>query len=211
MSSATLYTKTGAKSEQKVTLPKDIFEVEVKNYDLLKQAYLRHLSNGRTARATTKTRAEVRGGGRKPWRQKGTGRARVGSIRSPIWRGGGITFGPTGEQNFVKQLPTKAKRAALRQALSLASQDGKIIALETFETNGKVKETVALLAKLGAADNTLILVSERDDLVDRATRNLPAVKAAQVQKLTVYHVLNADHLIISSQSLEILKDWLGNK
>src|SRR5580700_971905 len=102
------YTKSGTKAPTAAKLDKAVFEVEIKNHHLLKQAYEAYLANGRPNLAITKTRGLVRGGGRKPWRQKGTGRARFGSSRVPIWRGGGITFGPTGQENYSKQLSTQA-------------------------------------------------------------------------------------------------------
>src|ERR1700756_2254078 len=103
------YTKAGTKATNPAKLDKAVFGVEAKNHELLKAAYTAYLANGRANLATTKTRGLVRGGGRKPWRQKGTGRARFGSSRNPIWRGGGITFGPTGHENFSKQLQNKGK------------------------------------------------------------------------------------------------------
>src|ERR1700686_3786197 len=109
----TTYTKTGNKATVAAKLDKSVFDVDVKNHDLLKQAYLAYLSNARVNLAVTKKRGDVRGGGRKPWRQKGTGRARFGSIRNPIWRGGGIIFGPTGQENYKRKLNTKAKRQAI--------------------------------------------------------------------------------------------------
>src|SRR3989344_4341487 len=119
------YTKSGAKASSPAKLDKAVFGLKVDNHQLLKEAYLAHLSNSRSNLAKTKKRGEVRGGGAKPWRQKGTGRARVGSIRSPIWTGGGVTFGPTGSENYNRRINTKAKRQALRQALSLAAEKGK--------------------------------------------------------------------------------------
>src|SRR3982750_983319 len=113
MSVAT-YTKTGTKATTPAKLDKTVFGVEPKNHELIKAAYDMYLANGRENLAVTKTRGLVRGGGKKPWKQKGTGRARFGSSRVPIWRGGGITFGPTGEENYSKQLNTKAKRLAIR-------------------------------------------------------------------------------------------------
>src|SRR5690606_12088926 len=104
----------------KTTLPKEVFNVTVENHELLKLAYDAYLANNRTSSATTKTRGEVRGGGKKPWKQKGTGRARFGSSRNPIWRGGGIVFGPLGNENYKKRIPTMAKRVAIKQALTLA-------------------------------------------------------------------------------------------
>src|SRR4051812_13575832 len=104
----------------KAALPKEVFAVEVENHELLKLAYDAYLANSRLASATTKQRGEVRGGGKKPWAQKGTGRARFGSSRNPIWRGGGIVFGPRGNENYTKKLSTTSKRVALKQALTLA-------------------------------------------------------------------------------------------
>ena len=118
------------KTQTKATLPKEVFAVEVKNHELLKLAYDAYLSNSRLASATTKTRGEVRGGGKKPWKQKGTGRARFGSSRNPIWRGGGIVFGPRGNENYVKKISTAAKRQAIKQALTLANEAKKVHILD---------------------------------------------------------------------------------
>src|SRR5680860_1476469 len=127
------------KTATKTALPKDIFAVEVKNHELLKLAYDSYLANSRTASATTLQRGEVSGGGKKPWKQKGTGRARFGSSRNPIWRGGGIAFGPNGTENHMKKLSTTSKRVALRQALTLANIAKKIVVLD-FRTTGKTSE-----------------------------------------------------------------------
>lgn len=204
------FTATGAKATTPAKLDKEVFGVEVNNHELLKEAYLTVLANARLAGAKTKKRGEVRGGGIKPWRQKGTGRARVGSIRSPIWRGGGIIFGPTGNQNYSRTMPTVARRQALRQALSVASSDSKLMIIDTFECkDGKVSKTVALLDKLGAKGRTLIVVSQKDDLVKRATNNLPNVSAVYAKQLNVRDILDADHIIISKKSLELIHEWLG--
>src|SRR5437763_6792278 len=120
------FTKSGTKAATPAKLDKTVFAVDIKNHELLKQAYEAYLANGRENLAVTKTRGLVRGGGRKQWKQKGTGRARFGSSRNPIWRGGGIVFGPTGEENYSKQLNIKAKRQAIRQALSVASSADKV-------------------------------------------------------------------------------------
>ncbi len=208
MSVAT-YTKTGNKATASVKLDKNVFGVVIKNHDLLKRAYVAYLANGRANLAVTKKRGEVRGGGKKPWRQKGTGRARFGSIRNPIWRGGGITFGPTGKENYSITMPVRTKRLALKQALSLANVAGKVKIIESFECkDGKVAPTVKLLDKMGISGNVLIVVSLKDDLVARATNNLPNVKAVAATHLHVYDVLNADHIIISQKSLPVISEWL---
>lgn len=206
------YTKSGGKATTSAKLDAAVFNVEVKKHDLLKSAYVAHQANARENFAVTKTRGLVRGGGKKPWRQKGTGRARFGSTRNPIWRTGGIVFGPSGEENYSKQINTKAKRQAIRQALSHANQEGRIKVIETFECKeGKVAHTKALLKKMDAHKNILIVVSVKDELVERATRNLPSVKAASVKYLNVYDLLNADTIIISQKSLDHISNWLGKE
>ena len=198
----------------KAALPKSVFGVDVPNHELLKLAYDAFLANSRQASATTKTRGEVRGGGKKPWKQKGTGRARFGSTRNPIWRHGGIVFGPRGNENYTKKLSKTAKKVAIRQALTVAHEAKKISVIETFACpNGKVKETLKLLADNNAADlrRVLIVVSVKDELVLRATNNLQNVKAIQANYLNVYDILNADKILLSKKSLDILKSWLGKE
>jgi large subunit ribosomal protein L4 len=203
------FTAKGAKATTPAKLDKEVFGIEVKDHQLLKDVYTSYLANGRENLAVTKTRGLVRGGGKKPWKQKGTGRARFGSSRVPLWRGGGITFGPTGQENYTKSVNTKAKRTAIRQALSLASEAGKISVIEKIETTGKTKEAVALLAKLGATRRVLIVVDNKDAVIDRATRNVPQVKVVQASYINVYDALNADSIIITKPSLEIISNWLG--
>lgn len=204
------YTKSGAKASTSVNLDKSIFGLKVENHQLLKDAYLAYLADARANYAKTKTRGDVRGGGAKPWRQKGTGRARVGSSRNPIWTGGGVAFGPRGIESYERKLNAKAKRQALRQALSLAAAEGRVKVIETFACpEGKVKPTINLLKKIGAEGSVLIVVSVKDKLVERATRNLSTVKAVQANYLTVYDTLNADTIAISKKSLGMLNEWLG--
>jgi large subunit ribosomal protein L4 len=206
------YTKSGAKATTPAKLDKSVFGVDVNNHQLLKDAYLSYLAGGRSNNAVVKKRGEVSGGGRKPWRQKGTGNARFGSSRNPIWRGGGVAFGPTGQENYTRKLNTTAKRQALRQALSLAAKEDRIKIIETFSCpDGKVKPTISLLKKLDIRGSVLIVVSEKDDLVERATRNLPEVKAVQAKYLNVFDLSNASTIIISQKSLEIISDWLGGE
>ncbi len=206
------YTKTGNKATTAAKLNKSVFGLEVKSHDLLKQAYLTLLGNSRVNLAVTKKRGEVRGGGRKPWRQKGTGRARFGSSRNPIWRGGGIAFGPTGQETYSRKLNTKANRQAIRQALSLSADSGKIKVIETFECkDGKVGPTLKLIKKMDIVGNILIVVSQKDQLVKRATDNIPDIKAVQVNFLNVFEILNADHIVISQKSLDVINNWLGQK
>ena len=203
------YTKTGNKATTPAKLDKSVFGVLPESHELLKAAYVAYLANGRTSAGNTKTRGLVRGGGRKPWKQKGTGRARFGSSRNPIWRGGGIVFGPTGEENYTHKMHTTAKRKAIRQALSVASAENKLIIIETFECKeGKVSPTIKLLAKIGATGNVLLAVSVKDDLVERATRNLTNVKVVQAKYMNVYDLMNADTVILSKKALDIISEWL---
>lgn len=204
------YTKSGSKAATAAKLNAAVFGVMPENHELLKLAYTAYLANGRENLAVVKTRGLVSGGGRKPWKQKGTGRARFGSTRNPIWRGGGIVFGPTGLENYTKKIHVNAKRQAIRQALSLAASESRIKVIETFETKaGKVADTTKLLSKVEATGSVLIVVSEKDALVERATRNLPKVKAVQARYLNVYDILNADTIVISQKSLDIVTEWLG--
>ena len=202
------YTKTGNKATTAAKLPKEIFAVETVSHELLKQAYNAYLANGRLGTATTKTRGEVRGGGKKPWKQKGTGRARFGSSRVPIWRGGGITFGPTGTQNYAQELPKNTKRTAIRQALT--TKTDAISVIEAFDTkSGKTADVVKLLAKVNAVRNTLVVVEEKSDEIVRASRNIPNLKIVQARYLNVYDIMNADTIILTSKAIDIVSEWLG--
>lgn len=204
------YTKSGAKATVAAKLPKGVFDVSIENHALLKQAYLAYLANGRTNVAKVKTRGDVRGGGRKPWRQKGTGRARFGSSRNPIWRGGGITFGPTGNENYKHHLLLAQKRQAIRQALTLAAQD-KVKVIESFDCKeGTTKSVDTLLRKLDVTKNVLIIVPNKNDLIIRSTRNIPYVKVVSARYLNVYDLLNANHVLVVKDSLVIINEWLGS-
>lgn len=206
------FTKSGAKATSAVTLDKAVFGVEVKNHQLLKDAYVAYLANGRDNLAVAKTRGEVRGGGKKPWKQKGTGRARFGSSRVPIWRGGGITFGPTGNENYSKKLNIKAKRLAIRQALSLASEAKKVNVIESFELKEiKTKVASELLAKLKADRGVLLVVETKTAELTRATRNIPYLKVVSAKYINVYDVMNAHNIIIEKNALSVISDWLGDK
>lgn len=197
-------------TEKKTTLPKDVFAVEVNNHELLKLAYEAYLANGRSAAANTKTRGDVSGGGRKPWKQKGTGRARFGSSRNPIWRGGGIAFGPTGNQNYTKTLSTSAKRTAVRQALSLANKAGKIVIVPEVKTTGKTKEVADFLVvqKLGER-RILLVVDQKTDELNRATANVQNLEVTRATYLNVFHILNADKIAMTEAAVKATADWLG--
>jgi large subunit ribosomal protein L4 len=204
------YTKAGVKATSTAKLSKDVFDVESKNNELLKQAYQAYLANGRENLAKTLKRGEVRGGGKKPWKQKGTGRARFGSIRVPIWRGGGITFGPLGKENYSKKMTTGAKRTALRQALTIKNKANSLIIMEDLNIkNGKTSEAALLLKKIGAKGRILVAVETKTPENVRAFSNIQKVEIVQANYLNIYSVLNADTIVITSKALEIVETWLG--
>lgn len=204
------YTKSGAKASTPAKLDKKVFGAEVKDHSLLKLAYSAYLAKGRRSSAKTKTRGEVRGGGAKPRPQKGTGRARFGSIRNPLWVGGGVAFGPTGNENHTLGVSKRSKRAALRQALSLMASSEKVVVIEDFlVTPAKTKDAAKLLSRIGANGRALVVVDSYNDEVQRALRNLRGVKLTAANYLTVYDILNTDKIIFSKAALEHLSGWLG--
>lgn len=200
------YTSAGAKATTAAKLPKEVFAVEVTSHQLLKEAYVAYMANGRLASATTKTRGLVRGGGKKPWAQKGTGRARFGSSRNPIWRGGGVVFGPDGTENYTRTLSTKSKRLALRQALSLAVSGKNVVVIEEFAPKGaKTKAAAELLAKIGTPSRTLIVVEAKTPEIVRATSNLPEVIVSTTGGLNVYDVMNASNIVLTKGAIAALE------
>jgi len=210
MATALSYSAAGAKSAAKASLDKDIFGIEVKDHKLLREAYQSFLDNGRKNLAKTKTRGEVIGSTKKPWKQKGTGRARFGSKYNPLWRGGGIVFGPTGNENYSKKLNVKAKRLAIRQALSLSVAESNLKVIDSFDgKDGKVRKSVALLKKIDAKGKTLLVVDKKDDMVRRSVGNIAAVKAVDAKYLNVFDILNSDTVVITKKSLDIISEWLA--
>lgn len=198
-------------TKTQATLPKEVFAVDVPNHELLKLAYEAYLANGRGNYAKTLTRGEVRGGGKKPWKQKGTGRARFGSTRNPIWRKGGIAFGPTGNENYSKVVPVKAKRVALRQALTLAAKAKEIVVVDDIKTTGKTAEIVAFLSnhKVAAGANVVLAVDTKTPELVRASRNIPGVTLMQATYLNVFSILNADTIIMTKPAVKAVTQWLG--
>lgn len=195
-------TKTAA-----TTLPKTVFAVDVPNHELLKVAYDAYLANARTSSATTLKRGEVRGGGKKPWKQKGTGRARFGSTRNPIWRGGGVVFGPQGIENYSIRLSKTSKRVAVKQALSLANA-AKKISVKEIATTGKTAEIAKFLTDNKLTRRILLVVDEKTSELERATRNIQDVKLVRATYLNVYDVLNADAIVFSKKAVKATEAWL---
>ena len=192
---------------EKTNLPSSVFAVQVPNHELLKLAYDAYLANSRLASATTKQRGEVRGGGKKPWRQKGTGRARFGSIRNPIWRGGGIVFGPRGNENYTKKISKTSKKVALRQALTVKADN---VMLADIKTTGKTAEVVKFL-KDNKLNRRILIVAEKTPELIRATNNISEVLLVSPMYLNVFDILNADHIVIAPKAIEAIENWLGGE
>lgn len=189
-------------------LNESIFGAKLRPH-LLHQAVTMQLANRRAGSAATKSKGFVRGGGKKPWRQKGTGRARSGSIRSPIWVGGGTIFGPQ-PRDYSFRMPRKARREALLSALSLKNQEGKLIVLDKLELEeAKTKLMANALAEL-KIQSALVVVSQADAKIERAARNLPKIKVLRVEGLNVYDLLRYDHLILMEGALKLLEERLAS-
>jgi large subunit ribosomal protein L4 len=189
------------------TLNEAIFGAKTRPH-LLHQAVVMQLANRRAGSAATKTKGFVSGGGKKPWRQKGTGRARAGSIRSPIWVGGGTTFGPQ-PRDYSYRMPRTARREALLSALSLKNREGKIIVVDKFELDEiKTKLMVKALAEL-KVDSALVVIPQSDVKIERSARNLPKVKVLRVEGLNVYDLLRYEHLILTEGALKRLEERLA--
>jgi large subunit ribosomal protein L4 len=206
------YTKAGTKATAAAKLDAGVFGVSTDNHTLLKEAYDAYLANGRANLAVTKTRGLVSGGGKKPWKQKGTGRARFGSSRNPIWRGGGIVFGPTGLENYSKQMNTKAKRLAIRQALTMAAEHNRITVVEDLTSKeGKTAELALFLKKIDAKRQVLLVVDHITPELTRASSNLSEVKIVAAQYINVFNALNADNIVFTTKALAATTEWLSKE
>ena len=192
------------------SLPKEVFAVEVPNHELLKRAYNSYLANSRVAAPGTKTRGLVSGGGKKPWKQKGTGRARVGSSRSPIWRGGGVIFGPSGNSNHTIRISKTSKHVALRQALTLAATSGKIT-VKDIKSTGKTKEVAGFLMDNKFTGKVLLVVDEKTPEMIRATNNIENVLLIRSTYLSVFRILNADAIVMTPAAVKSVKEWLAGE
>jgi large subunit ribosomal protein L4 len=190
---------------EKVTVADHAFAAEVKNH-LFHQVVRMQLARRRRGTASTKTRGEVSGGGKKPWRQKGTGRARQGSTRSPLWRGGGVALGPK-PRDYAYKLPKKVRRAALCSALSLKTQEGLLKVIDRLDLPlPKTKQMVDFLKGVGVAKAAIILLGENNPNVQLAARNLPDVKVLRVEGVNVYDLLAHDYLVCTREALMKLEE-----
>lgn len=204
-------TATKAPATTATTLPKEVFAVDVPNHELLKLAYTAYLANGRGNYAKTLKRGEVSGGGKKPWRQKGTGRARFGSSRNPIWRKGGVAFGPTGNENYSKTISVNAKRVALRQALTLANKAKAVTIVDDVKTSGKTAEVAKYLVghKVEPKDRVVLVVDTKPAELVRASNNIANLQVIQATYLNVFTILNADKILMTKAAVKAVKEWLG--
>ena len=188
-----------------IELNDNIFGIEV-NEVVLKDAIVNYLANQRQGTQSTKTRSEVRGGGRKPWKQKGTGRARQGSIRAPQWVGGGVAFGPK-PRSYKYALPRKVKRLAMKSALSSKVASSEILVLDKLElTEIKTKNMIEVLNNLNVNTKTLIVLDEKNENVERSTKNIPNVKLTKVNTLNVYDIINCEKFIITKDAVSKVEE-----
>jgi len=200
------YNQKGEKIGQ-TRLPSEIFDVKI-NPDLVHQVVVSQMANRRKVIAHTKDRGEVRGGGRKPWRQKGTGRARHGSIRSPLWRGGGVTFGPTKERVFKKIIPKKMRRKALFIVLSGKVKNNLLILLDELKIEqSKTKLIAEILKRLPCRqESTLITLPDYDKNLILAARNVPKVATLCSRDLNALDLLTFKYLVMPKESIKVIKE-----
>ncbi|MBU4134020.1 50S ribosomal protein L4, partial [bacterium] len=188
-------------------LPKEIFDVKM-NPDLLHQTVVSQMTNRRQVLAHTKDRSEVRGGGRKPWRQKGTGRARHGSIRSPLWKGGGVTFGPTKERVFKRKINKKARKQALFMVLSAKVKNNLllILDLDLKQVPSKTKQMAEIFKKLPLKGSALIALPKIDQNFIKSTKNIPQIETIEARNLNALDLLLFKHLILLKESIKIIQN-----
>ncbi len=206
-SSATVYDRDG-KETGALELPASVFNAPV-NEAVLHQAVRRQQANDRQGTHETKTRGEVSGGGKKPWKQKGTGRARQGSTRAPQWRHGGTVFGPH-PRTYEQKMPRKQRRLALRSALSVKSQEGAVRIVEEIALEApKTRLVAALFDEMGAGARTLFVIPEHDLMLEKSTRNLAGVKTILATNLNPTDVLTADTIVFTRSALTQVEEWLS--
>ncbi len=192
-----------------MTLTDAVFGVAAKS-SVVHQVYVAQQANAREPWADTKNRGEVRGGGKKPWAQKGTGRARHGSIRSPIWKGGGVTFGPVSERNYKQKVNKKMNRLAVKMLLSDKVADNKLMVLGVMENAGKTKAVVSVFNKLPSARrSTLLLVEKMNDAVSRAVRNVPKIDVMPAKDVSVVDLMHHQYVVVMEAGVTALEKRLA--
>lgn len=206
-----IYSLNGKKTGETVDLPADIFDAPV-NVDLMHQAFVRQMANKRAGTHSTKGRSEVRGGGRKPWRQKGTGRARQGSTRAAQWVGGGKVHTPK-PRDYTKAMPKKMRKAALRSALSVKAAEKEIIIIDDLKIKEpKTKIVAKALDKLVGQDTALILLPEKgenEEMFARSARNLDSAKTIMANYLNIRDLLGYDKVIVPLKAIDVISGYLG--
>ena len=191
-----------------VDVPDELFGIEP-NVAVMHQALVRQHANARLGTHSTKTRGEVRGGGRKPWRQKGTGRARQGSTRAPHWKGGGVVWGPK-PRDYTQAMPKRMRRLALRSALSAKARDGQLVVVDSFaELEGRTKAMVGFLNALGPARGTVVALGEQLEAVGHAGANLPDVKVLLAGYLNLHDLLKHHRLILDREAVQYIEETWG--
>jgi large subunit ribosomal protein L4 len=199
------------KEVEEIELSDKVFNVKLNN-DLVHQAVVAQLANSRKVLANTKDRGEVRGGGRKPWRQKGTGRARHGSIRSPIWKGGGVTFGPTSNRNFSKKINKKMKMKALLMALSSKLKDNELIVVDNLKLKEpSTKKMLDVLKNLSIKERAIISIDKKEENVAKSIRNIPNVSMIACDSLNVVDLLKNKTLIINKKGIKNIEEKYKHK
>ena len=205
MTKVKVYNIEGKESGE-MDLPEEIFGLKV-NDDLVHQAYVAHISNSRQVLADTKNRGEVRGGGKKPWKQKGTGRARHGSSRSPIWKGGGVTFGPTNDRNFSKKINKKMKTKALFMVLSSKLKDNELIVMDDVKLEKvSTKSMSSVIDKLSVKGKILFSFDKKDSNIFKSIKNIPNTAMIASNSLNIADLLKSKNLVINKKGIDKIKE-----
>jgi len=201
--------ETSGRKKGEINLNPQVFGVKINN-NLLYQVVTAYQSNQRRSTASTKTRSEVRGGGKKPYRQKHTGRARAGSIRSPLWRGGGVVFGPRKEENYRKKIPQKIKTKAVQMALSQKASSNQILVLEKLVlSQPKTKEMTKVLDNLPFEGTALLILPQIDESIKRASRNIPYLSILPITSLNALEILKPQYIITTKEGIKLLEERYG--
>ncbi len=196
------------KEVKKLDLKPEIFESDI-NQTVVHQVVRSQMAAARSGTASTKTRAEVSGGGKKPWRQKGTGRARAGSNRSPLWVGGGVVFGPK-PRDYAFPVPKKMRRLALKSVLSLKAKSDDLVVVDDFGlTEPRTKEAAVVLKNLGVTGKATVVVADGQEVVEKSCRNIPGVHVVKMTQLNVYDLVNNEKLVLTKSALDKIEEALA--
>lgn len=205
-----MLSQKGEEVKKQIKLDNSVFGADV-NHALIRQALFVYLNNQRQSNAHTKTRGDVRGGGAKPWRQKGTGRARQGSTRSPIWAGGGVAFGPKSDKNYKRKLSKKMVKGAIRSAFSLVNQENRLYVMENPELKAEklTNQVESIVRKLPVAGKLLIVHSGQNTQLYMGGRNIPGLRVIPVNEVNTYELIKNDFVVVTDDSLETISKFWG--